>query len=327
MARQGRFDAQAEDAKAIWPPEHFVESVFEVLDRGGKGYVTERDLFLLAQDFDGAATYGSLCALVREAPLRRGYDPKAQPCRLSFRDVAYFVLPAHSHEMEVVCAADSDEEARSVLYLLRNSEPCPRCGIRVQRDADAAGCPSVTCPLCGAVFRCFVVVSDHRRRHGIGGGISGHWWGGGSGGAGLDSTTGPVMPLPLPRGSRYQLYRLIAALARIAEDLDLDRRGLATQSAGCDAAALSDAFGLLAGGQSSFVLADVRWAFGELGIYLSEREFRCLWRRYAPLGGLSCLGRGSDLAGGDPRRVAFPEFVRQLRPLATVDALVGSRGF
>ena len=31
---------------------------------------------------------------------------------------------------------------------LRKSEPCPTCGTRAQRDEDAAGCPTVTCPVC-----------------------------------------------------------------------------------------------------------------------------------------------------------------------------------
>jgi len=301
MARQGRFDAQLEGAKSALSSDCTVEAAFAVLDRHQKGFVSETDLILFAQDFDrggGAATssasYSGLRALVREAQLRRSYDAGVVPGRFSFRDLAVVMLPAEQKELDSVLGTANDSEARSVLYLLRHSEPCPRCGIRVQRDAEAAGCPSVTCPICGTLFRCFCVMGDRhtRPRRGSYGAVS--FADGSCGGEGQ-----------LSRHGRHQLFRFLAVAARVAEDLDLDRRGLATKPAACDLASLGDAFAALAAGRASFVEADLRWAFNELGVALTEHELRLLWLRYA-------APRPPD--GVRPRQIAFADFARQLRP-------------
>lgn len=281
----------SEDAKALLPSECTLEAIFVALDRCVKGYVADADLWMLLQDFGAAASFASLCALARETQLRRCYDQDSAPGRLSLRDLAILVLPANSEAFEAVCAAASDSEARSALYLLRHSEACPRCGVRVQRDGDAAGCPNVTCPICNATFHCFCVVGDRDKR----------WF-----------HQGGEAEMTLTPNGKYQVHRLICTAARIAEDLDLDRRGLARHLPGesCDLAVLSEAFNVLARDRpaaAGFSQPDLRRAFAELGLHLAEDELQLLWRRYhAP--------RPEGAASS--KLVPFCDFSRQLRPHA-----------
>lgn len=284
MALQGRLEAQAEEAKALLPVECTLEACFSALDRGQKGYVADADLWLLLQDFGGTASFASLCALVRESQLRRPYDQWSLAGRLSLRDLAGLVLPVDSEEFEAVSASSTDEEARSALYLLRHSEACPNCGIRIQRDGDAAGCPNVTCPLCGTVFRCFCVVGDRDKR----------WFHQGGG-----------IELVLMPNGKYQLHRLICVAAQIAEELDRGRRALLTQPGGCDLGTLGEAFNALAGGRPGFSLQDLHSAMLQLGPHLSEIEMQLLWQRYSL----------SWPPSSTPALLAtFSEFTRQLRP-------------
>jgi len=195
---------------------------------------------------------------VRDRQLRHRFDYVAIPGQLSFREIGSLVFPVGSEEHEALCAASSDAEARSILYLLKNSEPCPRCGMRAQRDADAAGCPSVTCPVCGASFRCFAVVGD---------------------------APGPE-PVGLSPSSSYQLFRLVDTAARAASDVEAERARLAAQP-GFDICTLSDAFSSLAGERVSFSIEGLRRALAHHSVHVTEAELGLLWERYAPHGAAS----------------------------------------
>lgn len=266
------------------PPECTLEACFGALDRGQKGYVADADLWLMVQDFGGIASFANLCALAREAQLRRPYDKWALLGRLSLRDLAALVLPVDSDAHEVVQGTSSDDEARSALYLLRHSEACPRCGVRVQRDGDSAGCPNVTCPFCHTTFRCFCVVGDRDKRWFHQGGGSEH--------------------MLTPNG-KYQLHRLICAAACIAEELDRGRRALSTQLGASDLGALGEAFSVLAGGRSGFVMQDLQHFMAQEGLQIAGNDMHLLWWRYS-------LPRHA--AGGPAQLATFAEFSRQLRP-------------
>jgi len=255
LARQAELDAQVEDCKVLVPKSCPLEAIFVLLDRSRKGYLSDMDLWQFDQDFGGPTPFGSFCSLVCEVRMRRPQqDDFAIPGRLNLRDIGILVFPVGSQEHEAMCAAKSDGEAKSILYLLSHSEPCPTCGMRVQRSADSAGCPNVTCPVCGTSFRCFCVVGDSR------------------------SST-PEEEL-LPAASRYQLHRLVSTSAHAADELERDRKKLAHVLA-VDMCALSDVFSIIAGGRLSFSPSDLRRAFYQQGVLPAEHELSLLWHRYA----------------------------------------------
>eukprot|EP00438_Fugacium_kawagutii_P033686 Skav203317 [mRNA] locus=scaffold1007:114717:118200:- [translate_table: standard] len=86
-------------------------------------------------------------------PLGKATMPSKPLGYMSFRDVGKLIFPITSKEHKAMCDATSDDEAKSVLYILHFSEPCPQCGFRIQRDSDSAGCPNVICSHCKAPFR------------------------------------------------------------------------------------------------------------------------------------------------------------------------------
>ena len=155
--------------------------------------------------------------------LRRRRD--ATPGRLSLRDFGVLLCSEGSQELEALqCGCDL--EARTRLYLLQHAERCPHCGVHVQRDADAATCPEVSCPLCRSSFRCTRLAC------------------------------GPeVRGLSVP--ARQQLCRALAAAAAAALELERDRHRLA-QLLGDNATVLSDVFGFLSQGRQGFTLPDLR---------------------------------------------------------------------
>ena len=82
----------------------------------------------------------------------------------------------------ITSVAESEIRQSLHAFAFRNSETCPTCGLRVQRDSDATNCPEagaaaaegitthvhtatymrlakVQCPSCGTIFRCTVVSS------------------------------------------------------------------------------------------------------------------------------------------------------------------------
>ncbi|CAE7255006.1 unnamed protein product, partial [Symbiodinium sp. CCMP2456] len=157
MVRQAACDAEAEDAKAMLGPGAGacgLPAFFRCLDPLDKGHVLDTDLLELVKEHEAPVSYASLCSLVHEANLRRGGRPLGY---LTFRDLGKLIYPLQSKEHTAMCGSATDDEAKSILYLLQFSEPCPRCGFRIQRDSESSACPNVVCSKCGAAFRCFVV--------------------------------------------------------------------------------------------------------------------------------------------------------------------------
>jgi hypothetical protein len=248
MMRQADLDMQAEDAKALLPPSITLEMAFSTLDRFHKGYITDSDLSQYSQDFGGSAHYLMYSNLVHEVHLRRPRAPTTLPGRLTLRDLGTLILPLGSQEHEATLAASSDAEARSILHLLRHSEPYPRSSIRVQRDADSAGCPNVK----------------------------------------------------LDVSAQYHLYRMLGAAAVVAEQLEQGRKHLSFSSLSEGGIGLcSSAFAFISDGQMSFLMGDLRRAFFNVDIMISEQQLGLLWRRYAAPGS---------------QEVNFMEFARQLKP-------------
>lgn len=251
MMRQAAWDSEAEDAKAMIGPGAGgcgMAALFKVLDPLGKGYVLDTDLLQLTKEHEANVPFANLCAVVQEVELCRGGRPMGY---MSFRDVGKLIFPITSKEHKAMCDATSDEEARSVLYILHFSEPCPKCGFRIQRDSDSAGCPSVVCSNCKAPFRCFVV--------------------------GRPSLEGPGATA----ADRFTLCRLVAALASAAENLQLDRKRLANE-AGFDQTCLREAFNYISSGRPTFDTVDLRQAFRDQQIPVLEKEMDLLWQRYSP---------------------------------------------
>lgn len=257
IAKQAELDAQLEEAKEMVSPNIGLESIFNLLDRFRKGYITDMDMWQFCQDFGAATPYGGFRSLAQDILLRIHKKSHALN-HLSMRDLGTLIFPLHSQEHKEMCEADSDAEAMSILYLLRNSEACPGCGVRVQRDADAAGCPSVTCSRCGTSFRCFVVVSDY---------------------ASPPSASGP-----LAASAQYHVYKFIDAAARAAKDLDAGRMHCASAPSYDAVSALSDVFAHIANGKLSFTMSDLRRALFAQDVFISEPQLGLLLRRYAPNG-------------------------------------------
>lgn len=267
MARQAHFDARMEDAKAMLPSTCSVEDVFDELDSFRMGHLGLSDIRRFLGCHGSALSYASFGALVHEAHLRHRVHDQAgwslaaaassalMPEYLTFRDLATLLLPAGSNLLEALLEAQTDNEARSVLYLLKNSEPCPGCGFRAQRSADVAGCPSVTCPACRTQFQCFNVVSDR-----------------------------PGPKLPLTAACRHQLHRLLTVALEAADELERDRRDLALVLSK-EVCGLCDMFVAISGMRDrlGFYQTDLRRAFVVQGLPVPHGlEMDLLWHRYAP---------------------------------------------
>lgn len=256
IVQQAKLDVQVEQAKALIPVDVSLESIFHTLDRFHKGYIADTDFWSFGQQFGGQTSFGHLCVLLHEIQLRRPRDFSSVTGRLSFREFGSFLVAAESIEQEVLNAATSDEEARTMVYLLRNSEPCPSCGMRIQRDADAAGCPTVTCPICGSSFRCFAVCSDYAQH----------------------------LP-PLSLSVQYQLCRLLDTAALAAAEMESTRKQLGQCTLSGDVlCTLSAAFTHIADGRMSLSPMSLRRAFIEHDIFASEQELSMLRNRYLKKG-------------------------------------------
>lgn len=279
VKQQAELDACVEDAKALIPTGTPLEMLFDACDRFQKGYIADTDLWQVCNAFGSKTTFGQMCSLVREVQLRRPRDLGASPGRLTFREFATLMLPTGTQDHQAMCMATSDAEARSVAYLLRCSEPCPCCGMRVQRDADSAGCPSVKCPVCGTSFRCYKVVGDRFM---------------------AKSTV-------LPVATRYHLYRLLDTAATTASEAEYSRRQLQLLPGGDVLCNLSAVFAHLAGGRLAVPMHDLRRAMIDHDIILSEQEFDLLRHRYVK----------PTVPASMFSEVTFSEFVRQLSPSGT----------
>jgi len=268
MARQAKLDSMVEDAKTLLPPTCTVEEIFNELDMMRDGYITLRDIRRFMAGFGFTAKYASFTGLVNDLHMRRkvfhqhsvrgarplewsGFSALLPPESLDLRDTTMLTLPFTGEGCKAVMACHTDAEAASVLYLLRKSVACPTCGTRAQRDADAAGCPMVTCPVCRTQFHCHTVEGDR-----------------------------PEVSYPLTSSAKHSLYRLLGTTLEAAEELDLDRRELATVLSQ-EICGLHDVFGAISPGTDSFTQSDLRRCFAVQGLPLPPAEqWDLLWHRY-----------------------------------------------
>lgn len=281
IAQQAKSDAQLERAKACLPAHTSIDAIFKLLDCFAKGYVAATDLLQFCRGFGSASTFGGFCALVREVQLRHRPTggTHVSPSRLSLRQLGTLLLPVGTEEHDEVVRASSDAEALSVLNVLRNSEPCPGCGVRAQRDADATACPGVSCPLCGSEFHCGLAVS------GRGGGFE--------------------EPRPVSAATQLHLFKLVDTAARASGEIERLRGRVASMDRGVGTA-LADAFALISGGSSTFGAEHLRRALRSRDLSVPEEELDLLWLRYAP-----AAGRGASA------EATFPLFARHLQPRAS----------
>jgi len=271
MKHQAELDVKVEDAKMGLPATMSLEGFFRTLDHFDKGYVTDTSLWRFTQDFGASTPFGSLCSLVHELQLR-SRNKSACAGHLTMCSLGLLLFPMHSKEFEIVMRAGSDQEALSEIHVHKFSEPCPGCSIRVQRDGDSTGCPSVTCPVCNTSFQCHTVMGDGDIRQ----------W----------------EEHRVPHSVQYQLHRLIDIAAVAADELECGRKKLSFLPKQNLMSTLSAAFAHIANDRSSFVMADLRRAFLNAEMVLSEPELAALWRRYQPL----------------HSEVNFSAFVAQLKP-------------
>jgi len=280
IERQGQLDEHVEETKALLPATTPLEAIFGMLDAGKNGYVSDRDLWNFSQRM-GHLPFTSIFGLILEIQNGRTNDSSVIRGQLSLKEVGVLVHPRGTLEHEVMDASASDQEARSTLYVMRFTEPCPGCGIRIQRDADSSGCPSVTCPVCHKVFHCVTLMSDRD----IGSNMS------------HDPTnTDHLFYAPLTTTECDALYRIIEASAAAADEIEgLRKQLLLTHSSHL----ITDAFNAISGGRHYFTFVDLRRALFEYKSWSSERVLQLIWHRYAK--------------NGD--HVSLESFARQLQPV------------
>lgn len=248
MLKQAEMDARVEDTKTIDFP---LEASFQALDRFGKGYITDIDIWTFCEQGDSQIAFANLCGLIHEVQLRRPRHLSLLPGRLSFRELSTVLLKEGTQEHRLMSAAATDSEAYSIAYILRNSEPCPGCRARIQRDANAAGCPSVTCPICNTSFRCFMVADDSPQ-------------------------TTPLLHASV----QYQLCRLLETAAKAAQQLESTRQQVSRILTRDRTCSLSKVFGHIAEGRLSLSMNDLHRAFLDHDISPSARELSLLCCRY-----------------------------------------------
>lgn len=236
--------------------------------------------------------------LIREVQQSLPPHGRITPGRLSLRELAEVLLPRFDEKgaHRSLRTTQSDDEARSMLYVISFTEPCPGCGARVQRDSDAGGCANVVCPNCMANFRCVTTMGE-----------------GMSNGEAQDMNLLGVVDkdklrerldqgiCAIPASSTWQLCRLLVTAVEAAEESERLRKGLALSTLDSVGCLLTDAFAMLSQGRLCFAHVDLRRCLAECGITPTPNESRLMWHRYA---------------GEEPAGVNFAEFNKQLRPFA-----------
>jgi len=103
-------------------------------------------------------SFAGVCALFRDIKDREA----KKPGQLNLAELTHLLFPRPSEEWINMNPFMTDDEAKSVLYIVRSTVACPGCGTRTQRTVE--GCPQVTCPVCGSVFRCNLIGDDREQR-------------------------------------------------------------------------------------------------------------------------------------------------------------------
>lgn len=149
MSKQIAIDSAAnEEKKILYKCSLVPEAVFALLDRYGKGYIADTDIWQFLHDEGAPAnvSFAGVCSLLHELNIKD---------RMNLAQLVHLLCPAESLEVKNVSRSMSDDETRNVLYMLRYTTPCPQCGMRAQRTVE--GCSSVTCALCYTAFRCSTI--------------------------------------------------------------------------------------------------------------------------------------------------------------------------
>merc|ERR1712135_207112 len=115
----GELDARVECAKGTISTSIPLEGVFKELDRSGKGYVTDSDLWHFVQELGGSTPLSSITTLVSEMQLRLGRDRTLAPGHLSMRELCLLIFPSHSTEHELALGAFSDNDLVFKLHMQR----------------------------------------------------------------------------------------------------------------------------------------------------------------------------------------------------------------
>jgi len=255
------------------------ETVFELLDRYQKGYVADTDVWqaLHEDGSPGPVSFSGVCALFREMKPKGYSHPEAKGFgRLSMAEIVHLVCPADSEIVKNCPKNATDEDVLSVLYELRHTNPCPGCGIRVQRTVE--GCPSVTCPMCFTAFRCTKIEDRDCVSFG------------------KYHTDEPT----ISRSTRACVQKCLKRLIDYAEDAERLKKSLACSSWESLSTVIMDSFLELSKQKGHFDLMDLKQQMSLHNMWRSEKEFQMMWRRFA----------------GDKPRAEFPTFADQLRPYA-----------
>mmetsp|Transcript_146577 Transcript_146577/g.408363 ORF Transcript_146577/g.408363 Transcript_146577/m.408363 type:complete len:644 (-) Transcript_146577:209-2140(-) len=279
IERQGQLDHHIEETKGFLPSNTPVEAIFGLLDSGHKGFVTDTDLWQFSQKL-GRLPFSSIFALIREIQNGRYHDANFVRGQLSLREVGALVHRKGTIEHEAMDASTTDHDAKSSLYIMRFTEPCPGCGSRIQRDADATGCPNVTCPVCHRSFQCYTLMGD------IGAGGQPH----------PVTDTDHLFHATLPSTVQQDLFRIIEAHATAADEIEGLRKQLMLTHAD---SLLTDTFNAISGGKHFFTFVDLRRVLFQYKYWASERELELIWHRYA---------RSAD-------KVTLAGYAQQLQPV------------
>lgn len=280
-------DAINEEKRVLQRLELNVEAAYSLLDRYKKGYISDTDIWQLLHDegTPGTVSFSAVCALFREhKPKNSGSSASTESRKkevknlgkLTLAELVHLLCPVESDEVNYISRDMGDDEARNVLYMLRTTTPCPKCGIRTQRTIE--GCPSVTCALCFTSFRC-TKVEDNT-------GISLHSWHEGK-------------KYHVSRSLRFSIQKALKNMIDLCEESERLRKSLSI-SAGTDTVRtmIMDSFLHLSSEKGFFDVVDVKRKMSEYGLYRSDKELDTLERRYS---------QGKS-------RISFPDFAEQLRP-------------
>jgi len=142
----------------LWQNGLNAEAAFTFLDRYGKGYISDTDIWQILHT-DTPVTLSGVCQLFRELKTE---SSKKNPGKLSLAELTRFVFPRQSEEWQHMKNEMDDNEALSVLFVVRSTVSCPGCQSRVQRTIE--GCPSVTCAVCRTAFRCNLIGDDRDQK-------------------------------------------------------------------------------------------------------------------------------------------------------------------
>lgn len=157
MLQQLDLDQLLEKEKEmLWQNGVNVEAAFGFLDRYGKGYVADTDVWQLMHSESSYTnvSFAGVCTLFRDVKAKGAPKPGA----LNLAELTKFLFPRQSEEWLYVEDFMNDSETKNVLYVTRATIACPGCKTRTQRTLE--GCPQVDCPVCGTTFRCNLIGTD-----------------------------------------------------------------------------------------------------------------------------------------------------------------------